>query len=97
MLYMSKNRPGGLKGRKYKTKVVICYANSEDPSGCFICIFKTFVHPIGHMMHKIFYLSPLKQPTCDCWFFCVPVGCNKLANVVSTMCKLAGYKINHSL
>ena len=51
-----------------------------------------FVHRIGHMMH---FISPLKQPTHDCWFSYVPVGRNKVANVVSTMCKLAGIWTNH--
>ena len=98
---ISKNRPGGLKGRKYKPKVVTHYANIENPSRCFVRIFKKYnsLCPPDRP-HDAFYLSPMKNPTHDRWFSCVPVGRNKLANVVSTMCKLAGiggYKTNHSL
>ena len=98
---ISKNRPGGLKGCKYKPKVVTHYANIENPSRCFVRIFKKYnsLCPPDRP-HDAFYLSPIRNPTHDRWFSCVPVGGNKLANVVSTMCKLAGiggYKTNHSL
>ena len=98
---ISKNRPGGLKGRKCKPKMVTHYANLDNPSRCFVRIFKKYnsLCPPDRP-HNAFYLSPLKQPTHDGWFSCVPVGRNKLASVVSTMCKLAGiggYKTNHSL
>ena len=97
---ISKNRPGGLKGRKCKPKVITHYANLEDPSRCFVRIFKMYnsLCPPDRP-HDAFYVSPLKQPKQDCWFSCVPVGRNKLANV-STMCKQAGIggcKTNHSL
>ena len=36
-----KNRPGRLKGRKYKPKVVTHYADSKDPR-CFVHIFKKY-------------------------------------------------------
>ena len=56
-----------------------------------------FVHLRDHTM----YLTPLRSPRNNCWFFCVPpvVG-NELSNAVSTMSYLAGiggYKTNHSL
>ena len=81
--------------------MVTRYANLEDPSRCFVRIFKMYnsLCPPDRP-HDAFYLSPLKQPTQDRWFSCVPVGRDKLANVVSTMCKQAGiggYKTNHSL
>ena len=98
---ISKNRPGGLKGRKYKPKVVTHYANTVNPSRCFVRIFKKYNSLCPpERPHDAFYLSPLKQPAQDRWFSRVPVGRNKLANVVSIMCKVAGiggYKTNHSL
>ena len=94
---ISKNRPGGLKGRKYQPKTVIHHENVDNPDRCFVQIFKKYSglcpsdRPDG-----AFYLTPLKIPKEDCWFSCVPIGRNKL----STMCKLAGiggFKTNHSL
>ena len=35
----SKNNPGGLKGRKYKPKVVPHYSNVKNPTRCFVRIF----------------------------------------------------------
>ena len=37
---ISKNRPGGLKGRKIKSKVVILHENLEHPDRCFMHLFK---------------------------------------------------------
>ena len=39
---ISKNRPGGIKGRKVKPKVVLHHANLENPSRCFVRIFKLY-------------------------------------------------------
>ena len=98
---ISKNRPGGLKGRKYQPKTVIHHENVDNPDRCFVQIFKKYNglcpsdRPDG-----AFYLTPLKIPKEDCWFSCVPIGRNKLSTTVSTMCKLAGisgFKTNHSL
>ena len=33
---ISKNHPGGLKGRKHQPKVVVHYANTDNPSRCFV-------------------------------------------------------------
>lgn len=89
------------RGCKCKPKMVTHYANLDNPSRCFVRIFKRYNNLCPpDRPHNAFYLSPLKQPTHDRWFSCVPVGRNKLASVVSTMCKLAGiggYKTNHSL
>ena len=98
---ISKNRPGGLKGRKLKPKVVQHYANTENPERCFVRMFKLYLSlcppdcPDG-----AFYLGPLKNPTKSCWYSAVPVGRNKLAKAVAKMCEdggIEGYKTNHSL
>ena len=33
---ISKNRPGGVKGRKMKSKIVTHHANEENPDRCFV-------------------------------------------------------------
>ena len=38
----SKNNQGGLKGRKYRPKVVPHYGNIENPTRCFVWIFKKY-------------------------------------------------------
>ena len=98
---ISENRSGGLKGRKQKPKVVTHYANTDNPDRCFVHIFKKYnsLCPLNRP-HDAFYLTPLKNRKSHSWFSCVPVGRNKLSNVVSTMSEVAGiggYKTNHSL
>ena len=39
---ISKNRPGGLKGRKIKTKVVHHDDNPDNPERCFVRLFKRY-------------------------------------------------------
>lgn len=36
----SKNRPGGIRGRKQKPKIVIHHANLEQPKHCFVRLFE---------------------------------------------------------
>ncbi len=40
---ISKNRPGGLKGRKTTPKVVRHHSNVERPDRCFVRLFKLYV------------------------------------------------------
>ena len=47
-----------------------------------------------------FYLTPLKKPTSVCWFSCVPIGHNALADTVPRLMREAGiegFSTNHSL
>ena len=98
---ISKNRPGGLKGRKIKPKVVVHYSNPENPQRCFVELFKRYNSLCPHdRPSNAFYLSPLTKPKQDCWFSRAPLGHNTLKNIVKNMCKKAGiqgFKTNHSL
>ena len=98
---ISKNHPGGLRGRKIKPKVVEHHANIENPDRCFVSLFEKYRSlcppdpPPG-----AFYLTPLKKPKPNCWYSTVPIGRNKLSKAVADMCKecgIDGYKTNHSL
>ena len=40
---VSKNRPGGLKVRNVKPKIVYHHANMSNPDRCFVCLFKKYV------------------------------------------------------
>ena len=97
----SKNHPGGLKGRKQRQKVVVHHSNVDNPTRCFVQLFKLYnqLCPMDRPSHA-FYLAPLKKLTKDCWFSRTPLGHNMLKNYVGNMCKNAGikgYKTNHSL
>ena len=98
---ISKNNPGGIKGRKLKPKVVVHHENTEDPSRCFVRLFKLYRSKCPSTQPKdAFYLQPLKKPTENCWFSPRPIGHCSLDNTVSRLCKSAGiegYKTNHSL
>ena len=39
----SKNRQGGLKGRKVKPKIVYHHANTENPERYFVQLFKKYI------------------------------------------------------
>ena len=98
---ISKNRPGGLRGRNTKAKEVIHHANTHNPQRCFVRLFKLYQQlvPENRPDHA-FYVQPLKKPTSDCWFSNKPLGHQTLAGTVARLCKQAGitgFKTNHSL
>ena len=98
---VSKNHPGGLKGRKIKPKVVYHHANTERPERCFIRLYKLYNSrcPADRPDHA-YYLKPLQKPRNECWYSNQPVGHNKLDTTISRMCKdagILGYHTNHSL
>ena len=98
---ISKNRPGGLKGRKQKPKVVRQHANEENPQRCFVQLYKLYnsLCPNDRPADAL-YLQPLAKPTPTCWYSNRPYGYNRLAGTVARLCKEAGipgYKTNHSL
>ena len=98
---ISKNHPGGLKGRKVKPKIVTHHANIDNPARCFVRLFKLYrsLCPLDGPPNA-FYLSPLKNHKTDCWFSTAPIGKFKLSKAITNMCKdcgIQGYKTNHSL
>ena len=97
----SKNRSGGLKGRKLKPKIVQHHSNPDNPERCFVELFQLYrrMCPTNRPKNS-FYLQPLEKPTPTCWYSCRPIGHNKLEGTVARLCQLAGipgYRTNHSL
>ena len=98
---ISKNHPGGLKGRKCNPKVVLHHETPNNPLHCFVRLFKLYQskcppdRPPG-----AFYLKPLKNPRGAYWYAAQPIGRDKLNGTVARICKAAGiqgFKTNHSL
>ncbi|XP_064387442.1 transcriptional regulator QRICH1-like [Halichondria panicea] len=99
---ISKNRPGGIKGRKVKPKVVLHHANLENPDRCFVRIFKLYNSLCPeNRPNNAFYLKPLQKPKPGAhWFSAKPLGRNTLEGTVARLCREAaipGFKTNHSL
>ena len=98
---LSKNHPGGLKGRKVAPKVVTHHANLDNPKRCFVRLFQRYrqLCPEDAPPHA-FYLQPSRNPTSTCWYSKCLLGHTTLGKTVARLCKLAGiegYKTNHSL
>ena len=98
---ISKNHPGGLRGRKLKPKVVLHHENTENPRRCFLKLFKKYrqLRPLDAPDHA-FYLQPARHPTSSCWYSSRPLGHTLLGKTLTCICKCAGiegYKTNHSL
>ena len=99
---VSKNHPGGLRGRKITPKCVVHHSNTENTKRCFVTIFKKYrqLCPQIQPPSNAFYLQPLRSPTPTCWYSTLPLGHSKLGSTVARLCKEAGvqgYKTNHSL
>ncbi len=62
---LSKNRPGGIKGRKIKPKVVIHHANSDNSDRCLVRLFNKYINmcPTSPNDLDAFYLQPATKPT----------------------------------
>jgi hypothetical protein len=98
---ISKTNQGGLKSRKVVPKKVVHHTNEENPARCLVQLFLQYTSlcPTGRPDHAL-YLTPLKNPTSDCWFSCVPVGHNALSDTILHLMREAGiegYFTNHSL
>ena len=98
---VSKNHSGGLGHRKVQQKSVTHYANKENPSRCFIKMYKEYMsHCPSIRTTNAFYLTPLKKAKGEIWYSSVPIGHSTLSKTVSKLCKSAdigGFKTNHSL
>ena len=95
----SRNHQGGLHQQHDQPKVVYHYANTRNPSRCFVRLFKKYVS-LRPPDVSSFYLTPLRKPRVDCWYSRNPVGHNTLTKTVSRLCKVVGipgFKTNHSL
>ncbi len=86
---ISKNKPGGLKGRKMKSKVVLHHANLETPNRCFVALFKLYndLCPSNRPILLAAIEKPLRNPTPQCWFSNKSIGHNKLDTTVARMCQ----------
>ena len=90
---ISKNNPGGLRGRKNRPKTVTHYENLDNSHRCFVHIFKMYNSKCPPDRPKdAFYLKPLKNQTDTRWYLCQPVGHCTLAGTVAQLCKAAGIK-----
>ena len=98
---ISKNNPGGLRGRKNKPKVVTLYENSQNPTRCFVRLFRLYQSKCPSSRPKdSLYLRPLKNPTAHCWYAPRAIGHHTLDTTVSRICRgagIKGFKTNHLL
>ena len=100
---ISKNHPGGLKGRKISPEVVHHQNNPQNPARCFVSLFKLYMQLCpSDAPDNAFYFKPLDsgRVTDSCWYCKNPLGHNLLGKTVSRLCIAAGiggFKTNHSL
>ena len=89
---VSRNRQGGLKNRKMKPKVVLHYANDQNPNRCFIHLFKLYksLCPTENLKKNSFYLQPLKNRTSQCWYSVKPISHDTQDKMVARMCSIGG-------
>ena len=82
----------GTQGKKRQKKVVVQHEISENPSRCFVRLFKLYLSKCPQIRpSNKFYLKPLKNPTEDCWFSSFPIGHTTLAGTIARLCKCAGF------
>ena len=60
---ISKNNSGGIKGRKYKPKIVQHSSNTSNPDRCFVRLFKLYVSLCPSDRSNGLYFKPLQKPT----------------------------------
>ena len=98
---VAKNNHGGFSQRKLEPKQVVHHANLENPSRCFIRLYKTYLeHRPDDPSIDAFYLTALKKPKGKVWYSHLPVGHNTLSSTMKRLCGasgLSGCKTNHSL
>ena len=73
---VSKNHPGGLKGRKIMPKIVYHHANISNPERCFVRLYKLYnSHCPPNRPDNAYYLKPVKLPLGeDYWYTKQPMG-----------------------
>ena len=100
----SKNRSGCLAQLNLENKVVPIHATPQHHPRCLVFLLDLYFSklPSYAFNEDIFYLRPKSKTPVDPkekWYDCIPMGKNKLANVVKEMFAEAGLgaKTNHSL
>ena len=92
---VSKNHPGGLKGRNISPKIVLYDSNPHNPECCFVHLLKLYCKLCPHdAPATALNLRPASKPTQTCWY---SLGHTTLANTVLCLCKLGGITGYHSL
>ena len=90
-----------LVGLHSTPKLVVHHSNEENPSRCFVSLYREYVHNCPtERKTGAFYLTPLKRPKEDVWYSNTAVSHNTLDNTVKRLCAAAGiqgFKTNHSL
>ena len=92
----------GTKGRKYNPTIFLHHETINNPSRCFICLFKLYQSKCPpDCLPGAFYLKPLKNPRgAYSGYAAQRIGHDKLNGKVARICKAAGikgFKTNHSL
>ena len=65
---VSKNQPGGIKGRNIKPKVVLHHANTDNTDRCFVRLYKKYIQLCPDSTPSdAFYLKPAIKLTSNCW------------------------------
>ena len=74
------------KNRKVKPKVMVHHANVDNPTRCFVRLYKLYKNlcPKDQPDHA-FYLTPLKNPKEGCWFSRTALGHNTLRDMVKNI------------
>ena len=62
---VSKNHPGGLKGRNITPNVALHHANTERPERCFVQLFKRYTELCPKDAPHHSYLRPAQTPRSD--------------------------------
>ena len=101
----SKNRQGGESQLKLKNKCFEILENEEAGDCCHCKLLDMYISKLPEEVKAkdLFYVRPLEEVKSDStkpWYYCAPIGRNKLSKMVAEMCKLAcilGHHSNHSL
>ena len=87
----SKNREGGISQLKLKNKCVEIVENKEAGDRCHCKLLDAYINklPEEAKAKDLFYVQPLDDMKPDSpkpWYYCAPIGRNKLSKMVSEMC-----------
>lgn len=98
----SKNRSGGLAQLRVKNKCVEILENPEAGDRCPCRLLDLYIDklPMEAKDKDLFYVRPVEKPKQGAaWYYSIPIGRNKLAQMVPEMCRIggiSGHETNHS-